>query len=52
VTADGKRMPLEPPERRLVKRGERDDGTPIVETDVCYLSHFAVCPDAARWRRH
>jgi hypothetical protein len=50
VTESGARMPLDAePERRFVV----DSGTNPMRARVrnTYVSHFATCPNAERWRK-
>ena len=49
----GKPMPLDAAtkEKRLAVVSVADDGTPEVRQVDTYLSHFATCNDAARFRK-
>jgi hypothetical protein len=45
-TKDGKQMPLDAPgEQRLVI----EEGVAVVR--LTYVSHFATCPEAEKWRK-
>jgi len=51
---EGKRIPLDDPPAlvsALVVVAELADGTPVVAVRDGYVTHFATCPDAGRWRR-
>lgn len=51
-TDDRKAMPVDAkPERRLVPTGSTRDGKPRMRVRATYVSHFATCPDADRWRK-
>lgn len=39
----GRRIPLDPPERRQVQVGTTGDGAPIVKMRNTYVPHFASC---------
>ena len=51
LTANMKRVPMNPPEKRFVRQG------PVGATDTCvgvedtWLSHFATCPQADQHRK-
>ena len=45
ATKPGKRIPLDPPEKRNVRVGTTGDGSPIVRLVDTYIAHFASCPD-------
>ena len=53
-TRTGKSMPVDfAGERRMVERERRHDPRlidPVFEMRDTYVSHFATCPDAKRWR--
>ena len=51
VNKDGKAVPMNPPRKAWVKVGELDSGTPVVEVQAVWESHFATCPQASEWRR-
>jgi len=51
LTLAGKRIPLDPPEKRLVQRDLAADGTKVVDLEDTWISHFATCPQADSWRR-
>ena len=62
ITTKGKRMPVDanPDPNGNIALDELADGTvrasvtgpsPALITEPRYMSHFATCPEAARWRR-
>lgn len=55
VTANGKRVPLDPPEKRYVdnRTGHEiaTDAPLSVVMDLTWLSHFATCPQADEHRK-
>lgn len=52
-TADGHRMPLDAKfeGRFVLDRHKRDDGTLLASARATYLSHFATCPQADKFRK-
>ncbi len=51
MTAKGKRVPLDPPEKRYVKVVDDLEDNPVVIMDDTWLSHFATCPQADQHRK-
>ena len=51
-TENGKRMPLDlEPERRFVIEAEAGADPMKARLRNTYVSHFATCPNADRWRK-
>lgn len=51
VTAMGRPIPLDPPEKRFTVLHEAEDGTLEVQYQDTYQTHFATCPDADSFRQ-
>jgi hypothetical protein len=50
-TESGKRVPLDPPEKRFVMKHTPDAEQLYVRMIPTYISHFATCPQADEHRK-